>query len=428
MTTLDSARATTAAPASTLRDRISRYGPGLTLAIGSVGAGDMVTSLNGAEKFGMGLLWAVLVGVLVKYTLTEAVGRLQLGSDRSLMGNLGRAGRWLPSLFLVVVLVVALLYGAGLSSVAALAVTAMAPVLPALPTTIVIGLVSGVLVIVNRYSRFETMMIAMSAILVVGMGLLAVLTLQNMDSPGIVASTATVSLPEGSVFAVLALIGGVGGGVGLGFYGYWIQEKGWTGREFLGTVRRDTALCYILIFGFAVAMAVIGTGLLYATGESLAGTEGLANLAGPVAAMAGGFARVVFLIVFFFIVFSSIVAGFNGIAYLAADGIRVLRGIPEAEAARHVSTRSPVFRGSVLFMMLATIVVSAMGAPVQLVLLYAATGALFLPLLAAALLWLLNGTHVAKDLRNGPLSNIVLVTALVLFGLLAVLQLMEVLS
>lgn len=414
-------------PAHTLRERVSRFGPGLTLAVASVGAGDMVTALGGAEKFGMGLAWTVVLGVLIKYALTEAVGRLQLSSDHTFMGNVARAGRWLPVLFLAVVFVVALLYGAGLSSVASLAVTSLVPALPALPTTMALAVVAGVLVLTSRYSGFESLMIGITALLVVGMGILAVASVVNMDSPDTVTSTVRVSLPEGSIFNVLALLGGVGGGVGLSFYGYWIHEKGWSGRAYLGTVRRDTALCYLTIFVFFVAMSLIGTALLYAPGESLSdeSSAGLAALAGPVAEMAGEFARLVFLVVFFLVVFSSIIGGFNGIAYLICDGVRVLRGIPESQVAQHVSTSAPVFRGAVVFMVVATFAVSTMGAPVQLVLLYAAAGSLFLPLLAAALLWLLNRREVDGSLRNGPLANAVLVASLLLFGCLAVLQVLD---
>jgi Mn2+/Fe2+ NRAMP family transporter len=414
-------------PATTFRERVSRFGPGLTLAVASVGAGDMVTALGGAEEYGMGLAWTVVLGVLIKYALTEAVGRLQLSSDHTFMGNVARGGRWLPALFLAVVFVVALLYGAGLSSVATLAITSLAPALPALPTTMAVAVVAGVLVLTSRYGRFETLMIGITALLVVGMGMLAVASLVNMDSPGTVASTVRVSLPEGSIFTVLALLGGVGGGVGLSFYGYWIHEKGWSGPGYLGIVRRDTALCYLTIFVFFVAMSVIGTALLYATGVSLSdeSSQGLAALDGPVAEMAGEFARLVFLLVFFLVVFSSIIGGFNGIAYLVCDGVRVLRGIPESQVAQHVSTSAPVFRGAVVFMVAATFAVSSVGAPVQLVLLYAAAGSLFLPLLAAALLWLLNRREVDGSLRNGPLANIVLVASLLLFGCLLVLQIGE---
>lgn len=417
-------KADSAAPVHrTLWERASMYGPGLALAMASVGAGDMITALGGAETYGMGLAWVVVLGVLIKYALTEAVGRLQLSGEHTFMSNVGRAGRWLPALFLVVVVLVALLYGAGLSSVAALAVTELVPALPSLPTTIAIGAIGAVMVLMNRYQGFESMMISISAILVVGMAILAVASVSDMDSPGAIASTTRISLPEGSIFAVFALLGGVGGGVGLSFYGYWINEKGWSGRQYLATVRRDTALCYLTIFAFFVAMSVIGTALLYSTGESIREEgAGLAQLAGPVGEMAGEAGRLTFLVIFFLVVFSSIIGGFNGIAYLICDGIRVLRGIPDSDIHRHVSTRAPAFRGAVIFMLLATVVVSTMGAPIQLVFLYAATGSLFVPLLAAALLWLLNRSTVAEELRNGPLANIVLVASLLLFSTLAVLQ------
>ncbi|MGH2969308.1 MAG: hypothetical protein ACRDK0_09620 [Solirubrobacteraceae bacterium] len=57
--------------------------------------------------------------------------------------------------------------------------------------------------------------------------------------------------------------------------------------------------------------------------------------------------------------------------------------------------------------------------PVFLVILYAALGALFLPFLAGTLLWLLNSSRVARELRNGPLANLVPAGSVVQFAVLA---------
>lgn len=110
------------------RARFSYLGPGIVLAAAGIGAADMVTALSGATTYGMGLLWAALVGVVVKFAITEAVGRLYLATGATPMRGLQSAGRWLPWLLLVLLSVIGLVYGAALSSIAALAVSALFPV------------------------------------------------------------------------------------------------------------------------------------------------------------------------------------------------------------------------------------------------------------------------------------------------------------
>ena len=56
---------------------------------------------------------------------------------------------------------------------------------------------------------------------------------------------------------------------------------------------------------------------------------------------------------------------------------------------------------------------------------YAIFGSLILPILAAALLWLLNRRSVEPVYRNGIVSNIGLAGALALFGLLGIAQILE---
>jgi Mn2+/Fe2+ NRAMP family transporter len=66
--------ARTEAP-STFGSRLRFVGPGLIIAATGVGAGDMVSSLNAGTEYGMIFLWAILVGALVKFYLTEGIGR-----------------------------------------------------------------------------------------------------------------------------------------------------------------------------------------------------------------------------------------------------------------------------------------------------------------------------------------------------------------
>ena len=55
-----------------------------------------------------------------------------------------------------------------------------------------------------------------------------------------------------------------------------------------------------------------------------------------------------------------------------------------------------------------------LGQPVLVVIAYASLGALFMPFLAAALLWLMN-RRVPREYRNGLLANLILGASVLLF-------------
>ena len=55
--------------------RWSIIGPGLVVAATGVGAGDLVATLVAGSQYGYALLWAAVVGTIVKIALAEGVGR-----------------------------------------------------------------------------------------------------------------------------------------------------------------------------------------------------------------------------------------------------------------------------------------------------------------------------------------------------------------
>ena len=409
----------------TWRGRLTYLGPGLVLAAASVGAGDMVSSLSGAADYGMALMWAILVGVGIKFAVTEAVGRLYMATGRTVIASLGSVSRWLPFVFFVFVFVIGLLYGAALSSVAALAMSTLFPALPLKPVAIVITMVATGIVLLGRYTLFERVMIVFTLTKFVGMVVLAIIMLASMDDlPGFVASMRP-GLPEGSVLAVFSLIGGVGGTAGVAAYGYWVREKGWQHRSWLPVMRADSASSYVITFLFVFCTSIVGTGLLYGTGKTIKGNDGLAALADPLAASVGPAASVLFLLTFFFVTLSALVGGFNAISYMLADSLRTLRAVPDEDAGRYVGQKCRPFRFFVLYCAVASVGVMFTGKPVALVLTYAAVGSLILPILSAGLLFLLNRRDIDREYRNKIASNVFLSSALVLFGTLAVIQVVE---
>ena len=59
-------------------------GPGLVVAATGVGAADMVATLVAGSQFGYGLLWAVIVGVILKIVLVEGAGRFSLATGKTI--------------------------------------------------------------------------------------------------------------------------------------------------------------------------------------------------------------------------------------------------------------------------------------------------------------------------------------------------------
>jgi Mn2+/Fe2+ NRAMP family transporter len=416
-------------PPRTLAARLKAMGPGMVLAVTSVGAGDMVTTLNSSSEYGMALVWTIVLGIILKFALTEAVGRLQLSSPRTMLSQMADiSGPVLPIVFLVFMVVIGLFYGAGLSSVAAIAVVELVPAAPMVPVTIAIAVAAGAMVAFGRYSVFERIMVGLGVAMFVTVIASAAMVATDTQSPSLTFEKLIPQLPSGSILAVLALIGGVGGAAGILAYGYWVREKKWQGRAWLTHLRSDTAASYIGVLVFAVAMSILGTALIYGTGESIAGNAGLATIAAPVSAAAGEIGRIVFLLCLFAVVFSSILGGFSAMGYLIADAVRVLRRIPDEEADAHTSSSTPVFRLVILYCVLAAIIFQFAGRPVGMVVIYATLSAFILPVLSGALLVLLNRRSLAREFRNRTASNCVIGIGLALFAALCIAQVTEAIS
>lgn len=416
----------TVAP-STWNGRLRLVGPGIVLALSSVGASDMITTMNSGAEYGLALAWAFTVGIILKFVLSDAVTRLQLSGDRSFMSHLTDVGgRAFPAVLLLAELLVGLFFGASVVSVCTLILQALFPVLPFWPTGIVV-LASAVGVLwMGRYSLLEKAMMGFGMLMFVGIVSLAVTLLGEDSARAVAAETTAPVLPDNSIVAVLSLIGGVGGATGIMAYTFWIREKAWRGPKWKSTVRLDLSISYAAVLLFAVAMTMVGAFTLYGEGFTIADNDAMFTMAGMLGTQFGNVLEVLFLVSFLAVVYTSVLGGLSGIAYVTSDCLRVLRHYPhQDDDAKGLSTSSAEFRGALIYLSACALLIMGTGRPVTLVLIYAAISACILPVLAVALLLLLNRRSMQPDLRNGIVSNVLLIVCLVLFGFLAVLQISE---
>ncbi|WP_328971711.1 Nramp family divalent metal transporter [Streptomyces sp. NBC_00239] len=402
-------------------------GPGVVVAATGVGAGDLVATLIAGGKFGYTLLWAAVIGCLVKISLAEAAGRWHLATGRTLFDGWRSLGSWTTVYFAGYVVVWGFVYGAAAMSSSALPLAALFPDTMDLKVWAVLcGLVGLVFVWFNQYAVFEKVMTVLVGVMFLVTVYLAIRVTPHL---GAAAAGLVPVLPDGSLFYTLGLIGGVGGTITLAAYGYWVNAKGWTDTGWMKVMRLDNRVAYLTTGLFVVAMLFVGAELLHASGVALAkGDKGLLSLSTILEERYGAATAKLFLIGFFATSFTSLIGVWHGVSLMFADFVTKFRPAGAAGAAGAAGPspeKSLPFRAYLLWLTFPPISLLFLDQPFGLVVVYGVIGALFMPFLAVTLLWLLNSARTPADWRNGPVSNVMIGAAGLLFVVLCVQQLRE---
>ncbi len=394
-------------------------GPGIVVAVTGVGAGDLVATLIAGSRFGYTLLWAAIVGCILKIALAEAVGRYHLSTGSTMLEGWRSLGRWTGWYFGIYIVLWGFVYGATAMSVTALPLSALFPdLMPLWAWSMIAGITGAVFILLNRYGVFEAVMkvfVGVMFVIVVGLAFLVTPDL------GAAMRGLVPTLPAGSAIYTLGLIGGVGGTITLAAYGYWVNAKGWRTPAWMGMMRFDNRAAYILTGIFVVAMLIVGAEILYAAQIALAGGgRGLLDLGTVLSERFGPVIAALFLVGFFAATFSSLLGVWHGVSLLFADFVRNLKG--NGGDQTNLET-TPAFRFYVLWLTFPPMLLLLLGQPFALVIAYGAFGAFFMPFLALTLIWLLNSPRIPQEWRSGWLSNGMLVLAAALFVVLCVHQL-----
>ncbi|MFI7237152.1 Nramp family divalent metal transporter [Streptomyces cyaneofuscatus] len=429
-----SATTETGEPASRPRRSSWKYiGPGIVVAATGVGAGDLVATLIAGSKFGYTLMWAAVIGCVVKISLAEAAGRWHLATGRTLFDGWRSIGAWTTVYFAIYVVVWGFIYGATAMSSSALPIVALFPDGPGLKFwAIVTGLIGLAFVWFNRYAVFEKVMTVL-----IGIMFVVVVYVAARVVPDVGASFAGLVpvLPDGSLLYTLGLIGGVGGTITMAAYGYWVNAKGWNNSSWMKVMRLDNRVAYITTGIFVVAMLIVGAELLHASQIALtSGDRGLIDLGKVLEDRFGAGTAKLFLVGFFATSFSSLIGVWHGVSLMFADFVERFRAPvdPAATEKEHAGPaavdrqqRSLPFRAYLLWLTFPPMTLLWLDEPFGLVIAYGVLGAFFMPFLALTLLWLLNSSRTPQEWRNGWLSNGLLALAGLLFVVLCVQQVRE---
>ncbi|MFI2616019.1 Nramp family divalent metal transporter [Streptomyces sp. NPDC018584] len=428
----------TTAGASAPQPRKSSWkyiGPGIVVAATGVGAGDLVATLIAGSNFGYTLLWAAVIGCVVKISLAEAAGRWHLSTGRTLFDGWASLGRWTTWFFVVYVVIWGYVYGAAAMSSSGLPLQALFPDVMELKWwAILTGLVGLVFVWFNKYAVFEKVMTVLVGIMFVVTVYLAIRVTPNL---GHAFAGLLPVLPDekDSILNTLGLIGGVGGTITLAAYGYWVNAKGWTNTGWMKVMRLDNRVAYITTGVFVVAMLFVGAELLHSANVAIAsGDKGLVQLSGILEKEYGTATAKLFLVGFFATSFTSLIGVWHGVSLMFADFVERYRkqragadssALSGEEVASGAREKSVPFRAYLLWLTFPPMILLFQGQPFRLIIIYGVLGAAFMPFLALTLVWLLNSSRTPREWRNGWLSNGMLTIAGLLFLVLCIKQISD---
>jgi len=417
-------------------------GPGMLVAATGVGAGDLATASFTGSELGLAVLWGVVLGAFLKFVLNEGLARWQLATGSTLLegavAHLGAAVRWG---FLIYLVAWSFLVAAALMSAMGVVCHAVLPLsslslweragvraFAATPQSdkIVYGIAHSLLAVVliklGGYPLFERVM----RVCIAAMFVAVVVTAVALRPPvgELFAGLFIPIIPRGGVSWTLALMGGIGGTVTVLCYGYWIREEGRQSTDQLGVCRIDLATAYVMTALFGLSMVVIGASLGPMEGGGATLMVRIAERLQETLGAAGPAVKWAFLIGAWAAVFSSLLGVWQATPYLFADLWRQMgRGTGDVPS---VDTRSLPYQAYLYAIAVVPIIglIAVEFRSIQKV--NAIVGALFIPMLAAALLYL-NGTPrwVGQQHRNSPVTTAILVGALLLFAAAGALEIRD---
>ena len=405
-------------------------GPGLVLAAGIVGSGELIATTKLGAQAGITLLWLIIFGCLIKVFVQIELGRYVISSGETTLAALDRVpgprlrANWIVYLWLfLMVATYGLLAGilAGTGQIFALAVpvtgdyvdfieTASTQIPRTMDETIWVVFVAGftsVVLFFGRYRLLETASVALVIIFtVITVGnVIALQATQYQFSAQEFIHGLSFDIPAATTGAnpwvtALAAFGIIGvGATDLIIYPYWCLEKGyaryagprtsdprWTDRAhgWLRVLKIDALSSLLLVTLATVAFYLLGAAVLHREGLDPDGMRMIHTLSSAYVPVFGVYAKWLFLTGAFAVLYSSFLVSMAGSARILSDCVRVFGFLGRDDQQRYdrcVAILSVILPGVTLMIFLTGI------NPVRLILIGGTVGALMLPIIGASAIY-----------------------------------------
>jgi len=394
-------------------------GPGLVVAATGIGSGDVVSATVGGARYGVILLWAIAAGAFFKFVLQEGIARWQLATGKTaLEGWADHLPAWVKWYFVIYLVLWTVAVSASLTNATGLGIANLTGGAVSQPWGAVAhSLIGFVFVFFGGYNTFEKFMKLLVGVMGFSILFCALFTLDNNAAPAL-RGLLLPSIPAGSGTYVLSLIGGVGGSITMLSYNYWMREEDMRGGGFLSYVRGDIAIAYLFTAIFGGSIMLIANDAFFTAGVTLTNAQAVPRMAEALGTVLGTFGRIAFSVGFWAAVFASLLGVWQSVPYLYADFYGIIKKLGVDERRDLVRVTSAPYRLALAFISLVPIPFAFTGQPIQVVIVYTIVSSLFVPFVAATLLYLNNRVKWSEPVpHNSILTNLLLVTILVLFAI-----------
>lgn len=374
-------------PPRSFMEYVRSFGPGIVVVLTWLGAGDIVDMGVAGGNYGYSLMWVLVLSVVVRYLFVSLIARYQLCNqhNESVLDGLVRVHSCYAPLLFVAAVVMSHVYASYMTVGIGEACVNMVGHGQTWQWAMLWNVIALFLVFRPSYRRVETLFKI----------LLAVLTLCFLGTAigvgpnprGVFQGLYRVSLPDQSgdynaLLVATAMIGAVGGSLGNLLYPYFLENKGWRGRQFLRVQRYDFLLAMVAMIVLNLSIWTLGAELLYPRNLTIKGMDDLPRLLSEVI---GPLGRTVFYVGIFAAVFTSLIGHALGLALLGSHAFlrwRTGRILQSKEFQSH-----PVYRAIVVWCLLSPLVWTLPGMPdfVTLTLVSNSLQVLLIPIIAGGL-------------------------------------------
>jgi Mn2+/Fe2+ NRAMP family transporter len=391
-------------------------GPGLIVAAAGIGSGDVVSATVGGAKYGVILLWGVALGAFFKFVLTEGIARWQLATGSTVVeGWAEHLPAWVNIYFGAYLVVWTVAVSAALTNATGLGIANLTGGAISQPWGAVGHSLFGfAFVWFGGYSGFEKLMKTLVGIM--GFSILTCAALTLHDPLPALRGLVVPVIPAGSGTYVLSIIGGIGGSITMLSYNYWMREEKMSGPAALNYVRGDVGIAYVFTALFGISIMLIANQAFYLPGVTITDAQAVPKMAEMLGTMLGRFGVLAYSIGFWAAVFASLLGVWQSVPYLYADFYGIARKLPPAAREAITNVRSTPYRLALVFITLAPLPFAFIRRPLIIIVTYTIVGSLFVPFLAATLLYLNNRVRWAAPVpRNHWTTNALLLVILAMF-------------
>lgn len=374
------------------------FGPGI-FAIGyTIGTGSVTSMIVAGSKFGMQLLWVLLLSCLFSGVLMFAYGNYALITGETALFGFKKHIKFGKALAILIIVGITFGQWNSLMGILGISASIIFEILAAnfewlqdfryetiLTTAIIIIVVFYLLMLVGKYTFFEKILV----IFVTMMGfsfLLSFFFVQPLPMDVVKGLIPSIPNVPGGKMLVAAFVGTTMASATFLSRPLFVKGKGWT-IDNLGQQKRDSIIAAILIFIISGAIMAIATGALFYEGREVNKVLDMANTLEPIA---GQWAVTIFF-------FGALSAGLSSIfpCLLIAPLL-----IADYQSGT-LDTNSRQFRIITAIACLVALIGPAFGAnPIEIQILSQVFNVFVLPIVVLGIILLLSNKKVMKDYKT----------------------------